>query len=113
MKKKAGRVIPNVNIYPLEVTPVEAIVQADVIVDVVHTELLPAIKQAIRGKRTSAVLFQINSSDAYVEIPKTEWEKAIDRNIAYFTKKEKYEVCSDLTTLKTSLKQSDKQLVKI
>lgn len=111
MKKKTGRIIPNVNIYPLEIAPVDAIAQADVVLEIVHTELLPAIKQAIKSKRTSAVLFQINSSDAYVEIPKTEWLKAIDKNIAYFTKKEKYEVCSDLTTLKTNLKEADKQLV--
>ena len=110
MKKKTARVIPNLNIYPLDSAPVEAILQAEVLVELVHREVPIAIQQAINSKKSTAVLFQINSSDAYLELPKSEWISAIDTSILHYSQKEKYELCKELTTLKSKLPQSDKQL---
>jgi hypothetical protein len=110
MKKKTARVIPNLNIYPLDSAPVEAILHAEVLVELVHREVLPSIQQALQSKRATAILFQINSSDAYLELPKSEWQSAIDTSILHYSQKEKYEVCNELNMLKSKLPQSNKQL---
>ena len=110
-KKRTTRTVPNLRIYPLSVTtPVEALLEAEVLVELVHLEVLPAIQQAIKAKKSTAILFQINSSDAYTEIPKSEWVTAIDSCISYYSKKERYELCTELTTLKSKLTTSEVQL---
>ena len=107
MKKKA-RVIPNVNIYPIDDIPAEMLVKIDLLVSTVHDEVLPAINQAIKGKKSTATLFQINFTDAYLELLKSEWAGAIDSSIEYFSKKENYEVCGELTALKSKLEPKKK-----
>lgn len=110
-KKRTTRVIPNLKIYPLSVTtPVEALLEAEVLVDLVYTEVLPAIQQAVKSKKSTATLFQVNSSDTYMELPKSEWVTAIDSCISYYSTKEKYELCTELNTLKTKLITSEVQL---
>lgn len=110
MKKTTKRKVPNLNIHPIEITPPEAIVQADVVVELVHGEVLPAIQEALKSKKSSAVLFQINSSDAYLELPKSEWLTAIDTSISHFSQKEKYELCNELSVLKSKLNKSTAKL---
>jgi hypothetical protein len=110
-KKRTTRVIPDLRIYPLSVTtPIEVILEAEVLVELVYTEVLPAIQQAIKAKKATATLFQINSTDAYVELPKSEWVTAIDSCISYYSTKEKYELCTELSTLKSKLNTSEVQL---
>jgi rRNA-processing protein FCF1 len=110
-KKRTTRVIPNLKIYPLSTTtPVDLILEAEVLVELVHTEVLPAIQQALKAKKNAATLFEINSSDSYIELPKSEWVTAIDSCISYYSKKERYELCTELTTLKSKLTTSEVQL---
>lgn len=110
-KKRTTRVTPNLKIYPLSITtPAEAILETEVFVEAVYAEVLPAIQQAIKTRKSTATLFQINSTDAYAELPKSEWIPAIDSSITYYSKKENYEVCTELTTLKTKLTTSEVQL---
>ena len=106
-KKKTRRVTPNLNIRPYwPDTPVEALLQAETLVELVYTEVLPAIEEAIKTKKTSATLFQINSTDAYLELPRASWINAIDSCILYLSQKEKYEVCEELAALKTKLNKA-------
>lgn len=110
-KKRTTRVIPDLRIYPLSTTtPVEALLQAEVLVELVYTEVLPAIQQALKTNKSTATLFQINSLNAYTELPKSEWVTAIDSCISYYSKKEKYELCTELSTLKSKLTTSEVQV---
>jgi len=110
-KKRTTRVTPNLRIYPLSATtPVEAILDTEVFVEAIYAEVLPAIQQAIKSKKSTATLIQINSSDNYAELPKSEWVTAIDSCISYYSVKEKYELCTELTTLKSKLNRSEVQL---
>ena len=62
-KKRTKRVIPNLKIYPLSVTtPVELILEAEVLVELVHTEVLPAIQQAIKARKSTACLLYTSPS---------------------------------------------------
>lgn len=109
-RKKQGRIIPNLHIKPISTaTPVDIILEADVLVDLVHSEVLPAIEQALKTRKTVATLFQINSTDAYLELPRASWINAIDKSIAYNSQKERYELCNELTTLKSKLNKSVQQ----
>lgn len=110
-RKKQGRIIPNLHIEPyLNSYTVDNILEIDTIVNIVHSEVLPAIEQAVKGKKTVATLFQINSTDAYLELPKTSWIRAIDKSITYNSHRERYEVCKELTTLKLKLNKTNKQV---
>ena len=110
MKKKKSRVVPNVNIYPIEQVPAEALASINLLIDTVHDEVYPAIDQAIKDRKSTAVLFQINFTNAYLELPKSEWEKAINSSIEHYSSKEKYEICSKLAALKAKI-QTKKQQV--
>jgi len=111
-RKKTGRTIPNLHIKPYSLgMPPEMLLEAEVLVDLVYTEVLPAIQDALKTRKSSATLFRINSTDAHLELPKASWISAIDKSISYNSQKEKYELCKELTTLKSKLNRSNKQPV--
>lgn len=111
-RKKQGRIIPNLHIKPYTPgMPPEMLLESEVLVDLVYSEVLPAIQDALKARKSFATLFRINSTDAHLELPKSSWISAIDKCISYNSQKEKYEVCNELTTLKTKLNRSDKQPV--
>ena len=110
-KKKEVRRIPSLNIIPLVGISVETLLQADQIVDFIYAETYIAIKEAIETKKTIATLFQINEQDSYSELDKSQWQSALDSCIKYYTKSERYELCSHLQSLKSKINSKKPQLV--
>jgi hypothetical protein len=110
-KKKESRKIPSLNVYPIEGVTSKVLLESEYIVDFVYAETIIAIKEAYSAKKSSATLFQINGQDAFVEIVKADWKPALDKCITYFSGKEKYELCSELQTLKSKIKVPKTELV--
>lgn len=110
-KKVSPRQIPILNIYPIDGVPPEVISESLQLMKFIYTETPKAIKEAIRTKKQSATVFQVNNQDAYLEIGKEDWEKAIDTCIVYYSEKEKYEMCSELQSIKDSIPKSKTELV--
>lgn len=110
-RKKQTRRIPNLNVYPLENLTAERILQSETFTELVRLEVSVAIREAMELKKTVATLFQINSSEVYIEIPKSEWPSALESCIEYFSDFENFEVCDDLQKLKVQIVNSEKELV--
>ena len=108
----AGKVrkVPNINIHPLIDVPVDTLLASETLVEVIYREVLPSIRESIRTRKKVATLFQVNSSEIYVELPKSEWLNAIERSILYYSEKEVFGICNELTMLKSKLIPSEKQL---
>jgi len=109
-KKVSRRQIPILNIYPIDGVPPEVISESLQLMSFIYTETPKAVEEAIRTKKQVATLFQVNSQDAYLEIKKEDWGKAIDTCIAYYSEKEKYEVCSKLQDIKERISKPKKEL---
>ena len=110
-KRSETRKVPNLNVYPIDNVPVDRILESTTLVEFVYIETPEAIKAAIKSKKATATLFQINNSEAYLEIPKSEWVAAIDSCMTYFMEKERYEVCTELKQLRSKLEKPSKALV--
>jgi hypothetical protein len=109
-KKVSPRKVPILNIYPIDGVPPEAISESLQLMSFIYTETPKAVQEAIRTNKQVATLFEINNQDVYLEIKKEDWEKAIDKCIAFYSEKEKYEICTNLQNIKASINKSKKEL---
>lgn len=110
-KRSESRKAPNLNVFPLDGVSLDRILESTTLVEFIYAETPEAIQAAIKSKKSTAVLFQINNSDTYLELPKSEWVQAIESCMKYHTEKEHYEVCTSLQQLKAKLEKPLKQLV--
>lgn len=110
-KKQEPRKIISLNIYPLDNVTPENILQAEPVVEFMIDQTIAGIKDALRTRKNTATLFQINNQDAYLEIEKPDWKSALSNCIKYYSEKEKYEICSEIQTLIKKLNSQKKELV--
>jgi hypothetical protein len=110
-KKRKTKELVNLNIYPIKDIPSDNILLSDTFVEFVYLRVKEAIKEAVKTKRNTATLFQINNSDNYLEVPKGEWETCLDAAIQHYSDKEQYEDCKELKSLKDQIVTNEKVLV--
>ena len=112
-KKKQERIIPALNVYPLDETATDFILQSEEVQNFIYEHTTAGISEAISKRRKTAELFRLNNTDQYIELPKEQWINAIDSCIKYYEKQEKFEKCANLTTLRSKLKPRTKKAFKI
>ena len=95
MTKKTERTIPKmiVNINGEGKADIEALSNNEVFSTAVFKETFEGIKDAIKTKSKTAVLFELGRSEYYIEIEKRDWEQALQSCIDRFVEDEKYEEC--------------------
>jgi hypothetical protein len=103
-QRKQERTIPALNVYPLNDNTTSYILESEEIQKFIYEHTFNGIKEAIRTKKNIAVLFRLNNTDNYIELPKNEWINAIDSCIKYYEGLEKFEKCMNLTILKSNIK---------
>jgi len=67
--------------------------------EVVIEEIITAIKDAIKRKKSSIELFEVADSDYYLELKKDQFKPSLETAIEYFVKKEEYERCIECRDL--------------
>lgn len=107
MAKKSTRTIPTMILHIKgEGKPdVESLCVNEVFTRAVFKEAVEGIKDAINNKQKTAVLFELDKSDFYVEIDKDQWGFALQSCIDRFIEDgEQYEECTEIQVLINKIK---------
>lgn len=77
----------------------EEILKSQQLKDLLKTIVPECIRSAHASKKQSAVLFEINATDHYVEIPQKDWPQALESCIMWYLESEDYEMCTKIKTM--------------
>lgn len=110
-KKVTSRQVPLLDVFNLQGATPEEICESEQFSTFLYTITPQAIEEAIRTRKQVATLFQIHGKEVVVEIEKEDWSKAIDQCIEYQSRKEEYELCSELRDIKSKIPKSKKELI--
>lgn len=101
MAKKSTRKIPTMVLSVIgEGTPdVETLCSNEVFSKAVYIEAVESIKDAIKNKSKTAVLFELDKSEYYIELDKSEWKQSLQSCLDRYVEKELYEACIEIKTL--------------
>lgn len=100
---KKNKQVPSLYVFPLDENTLDYILESGEIKNYVYQNTYECISDAVSKKRKSAQIFRLNNSDFYLEIPNTQWVNAINSCINHYEKKEEFETCAILTTLRSKI----------
>ena len=106
MAKKSNRQIPSmvVTVKGEGQTDIDALCENEVFTKAVFTETIAGITDAIKTKSKTANLFQLDKSEYYLELEKSQWKQALQTCIDKFVEEEQYEECSKIKVLMDKIK---------
>ena len=99
MAKKSNRVPPSVVIDRPEgkgEIDLDLLCSNKVFLDVVYKETISGVKDALNTKSKTAILFELNKSEHFIEIDKPQWKQALETCIDFYLQTEDYETCSNI-----------------
>lgn len=101
MAKKATRKVPvmKLTIVGDGKPDAQALCDNVVFANAVYTETIESIKDAIKTKSNTAILFEIGVSEYYVEIDRNQWKQALQSCLDKLIELEKYEECIEIKSL--------------
>lgn len=101
MAKKSTRKIPSmvVTINGSGPADIESLCSNRIFAGAVFKEAIASIKDAIETKAKTAVLFELEKSEFYIEIDKSEWKTALQTCIDKLVETEDYELCIGIKDL--------------
>lgn len=101
MAKKVTRKIPvmKLNIVGDGKPDAQTLCDNVIFANAVYTETIESIKDAIKTKSNTAILFEIGVSDYYVEINKDQWKQALQSCLDKLIELENYEDCIEVKLL--------------
>ena len=67
--------------------------------EVVIEEVIVAVREAIRRKKSSIELFEVANSDYYLELKKDQFKISLETALEYFVEKEEYDRCIECRDL--------------
>jgi hypothetical protein len=77
--------------------------QNEVVQDIVYSQTVWGIREAIKRKSKHAKIVEINSTGHYLTVDKQDFESALNKSISYYEKFEDYETCAEIIKLKNQL----------
>lgn len=106
MAKKSSRLIPSmlINVEGKGRASAEVLCENKTFSDAVFIETVAGIKEAIKNKDKTAILFQIAKSDYYLELDKSQWSQALQTCLDRLIEDEKYEECGKIKILIDKIK---------
>lgn len=102
------RKIPKAIFEPLENVTCAELVAMPSLVAMVEVQAPAAIREAIKSKKPSATLFEINGLGLYVDILRQDWISALQQCMDHMTAAEKFEDCIPLKELIDDIKKDTK-----
>jgi len=99
------RVIPNLqfNINGEGEPDYSIIGENEIIQDIVYSQTVWGIREAIKRKTKHAKIVEINSTGQYLTVDKQDFVSALNKSISYYEKFEDYETCAEIVKLKEKL----------
>ena len=67
--------------------------------EVVIEEVIVAVREAIKRKKSSIELFEVANSDYYLELKKDQFKTSLETALEYFVEKEEYDRCIECRDL--------------
>ena len=106
MAKKSTRKVPSmvITINGGGQANIESLCNNEVFSRAVYKEAIASIKDAIDNKKKTAILFELEKSEYYVEIIKSEWKQALQSCIDKLVETEDYEMCIQIQDLIDKIK---------
>lgn len=106
MAKKSTRRVPMMvlNIVGEGKADIDIICNNEVFAGAVFKETVESIKDALSRKKSTAVLFELNKSDYYIEISKDQWKQALQTCLDRLIVDEKYEECNEIKIIMDKIK---------
>ena len=106
MAKKSTHKVPSmvVTINGGDRADINSLCSNKVFAGAVYKEAIASIKDAISTKAKTAILFELEKSDYYIEINKSEWKYALQSCIDKLIETEDYELCSMVKELMDKIK---------
>ena len=101
----AKRIIPNLqfNINGEGEPDYSVISQNEVVRDIVYSQTVWGIRDAIKRKLKHAKIVEINSTGQYLTVEKQDFKSALENSIQYYEVFEDYETCAEIVKLKNQL----------
>jgi hypothetical protein len=101
----AKRQIPNLqfNINGEGEPDYSIIAENEAIRDIVYSQTILGIREAINRKTKHAKIIEINSTGQYLTVEKNDFEVALNNSIHYYEVMEDYEACAEIVKLKNKL----------
>ena len=101
----AKRQIPNLqfNISGDGEPDYSIIAENEIIRDIVYSQTVLGIREAINRKAKHAKIVEINSTGQYLTVEKQDFELALENSIHYYEIMEDYETCAEIVKLKNKL----------
>jgi hypothetical protein len=67
--------------------------------EVVIEEVIVAVREAIKRKKSSIELFEVANSNYYLELKKDQFKSSLETALEYFIEKEEYDRCIECRDL--------------
>ena len=101
----AKRQIPNLqfNINGEGEPDYSVIAENEIIRDIVYSQTVLGIREAINRKAKHAKIIEVNSTGQYLTVEKQDFEIALENSIHYYEVMEDYETCAEIVKLKNKL----------
>jgi len=101
----AKRQIPNLqfNINGDGEPDYSVIAENEIIRDIVYSQTVWGIRDAIKRKAKHAKIVEINSTGQYLTVEKHDFKSALNNTIMYYEILEDYETCAEIVKLKEKL----------
>ena len=101
----AKRIIPNLqfNINGDGEPDYSVIGENEVVRDIVYSQTVWGIRDAIKRKLKHAKIVEINSTGQYLTVEKQDFKLALENSIQYYEVLEDYEACAEIVKLKNQL----------
>jgi hypothetical protein len=99
------RIIPNLqfNINGDGEPDYSVIAENEIVRDIVYSQTVWGIRDAIKRKSKHAKIVEINSTGQYLTVEKQDFESALNNSISYYEVFEDYETCAEIVKLKNQL----------
>lgn len=77
----------------------EDILSSDIFKQLVKSETPAAIERAMQEKKAYATLFEINNTASYIDIPKRNWQSALESCLQWYIEDEDFDKCIHIKDL--------------
>jgi hypothetical protein len=94
-----GRKIPVFKVYIQPGASYEQLHSIPSIKEAVIGEVINAVKEAVKYKKSNIELFDVANSDFYIQLNKDKFKSSIETALEYFIEKEEYDKCIECRDL--------------
>jgi len=88
----------------------EEIQKSEQLKELLKSQVPLTVYEAFLAGKQYASIFEINSSDCYLEIPKRDWIPALETCISWFLETEEYEKCTKIKMIIADIQKKPTKL---